>query len=126
MPINYTKYPPDWEERRKRILKRANNCCEKCGVANGILVYSVKLYGGGHEWFMWRNQAEAMARCLWKIENVGEPIVRLVKVVLTIAHLDHDEENWNVEDERLEAMCQLCHLQYDIKEKLRRIKVKTQ
>ena len=43
-----------------------------------------------------------------------------VKVVLTIAHLDHDETNPNPNLDRLKALCQLCHLQYDAKEKYRR------
>lgn len=36
-----------------------------------------------------------------------------IKVVLTIAHLDHDPDNWDVEDERLAALCQKCHMNYD-------------
>ena len=44
-----------------------------------------------------------------------------VKVVLTVAHLDHDEENHEVKDERLAALCQWCHLNYDAKEKYRRM-----
>lgn len=43
-----------------------------------------------------------------------------VKVVLTIAHLDHDETNWNVKIDRLRALCQRCHLQYDAAEKKKR------
>ena len=35
------------------------------------------------------------------------------KVILTIAHLDHDPENWKVSDERLRSLCQKCHLGYD-------------
>jgi hypothetical protein len=46
------------------------------------------------------------------------------KVILTIAHLDHDEENHNVKDDRLKAMCQRCHLRYDAPEKARRRKSK--
>jgi 5-methylcytosine-specific restriction endonuclease McrA len=42
------------------------------------------------------------------------------KIVLTIAHLDHDEENRNVSYHRLRALCQRCHLRYDAKEKARR------
>jgi hypothetical protein len=42
-------------------------------------------------------------------------------VVLTIAHLDHDELNHEVKDERLKALCQHCHLNYDAKEKYRRV-----
>ena len=36
------------------------------------------------------------------------------KVVLTIAHLDHDSDNWNVKLDRLKALCQGCHLKYDL------------
>lgn len=35
-------------------------------------------------------------------------------VVLTIAHLDHDKENHEVSDDRLKALCQRCHLKYDL------------
>ena len=35
------------------------------------------------------------------------------KVVLTVAHLDHNGQN--VEDENLRALCQKCHLTYDAK-----------
>lgn len=36
------------------------------------------------------------------------------KVILTIAHLDHDADNQNVKDDRLAALCQACHLKYDL------------
>jgi 5-methylcytosine-specific restriction endonuclease McrA len=36
------------------------------------------------------------------------------KVILTVAHLDHDSQNHNVQDERLAALCQACHLKYDL------------
>jgi len=49
------------------------------------------------------------------------PSPKPVKVVLTVAHLDHDETNHQVTDDRLKAMCQLCHLRYDAKEKYRRV-----
>lgn len=47
---------------------------------------------------------------------------RQVKVVLTVAHLDHDECNHAVQLDRLKALCQLCHLRYDAAEKARRRK----
>lgn len=72
------KYPPNWySEIRPRILKRAGNKCELCGIKN----YALSKRG--------------------------------TKVILTIAHLDHDPENWEVKDERLMALCQACHLNYD-------------
>lgn len=112
MPIDYNKYPKDWKEIRERILKRSKNKCECCGLENHIVVSSYKKEGKTvwveHDLTQWMR-----ANC-----------PKRVKVVLTIAHLDHDEENHNVKDNRLKAMCQLCHLRYDSEEKKRRLKDK--
>ena len=35
------------------------------------------------------------------------------RIVLTVAHLDHQPENCS--DSNLKAMCQRCHLRYDVK-----------
>ena len=55
MPINYSKYPPNWKtEIRPRILKRANNRCEFCGIKNYTVVQYVdgmRIYGGGNEYW---------------------------------------------------------------------------
>lgn len=110
MPINYKKYPKNWKEIRKRILNRAKDKCECCGLQNHSMVSSVK---------------DAQGKVHWLIQDYGawmrsgQP--KRVKVVLTIAHLDHDETNHNVTDDRLKAMCQICHLRYDAKEKKRRL-----
>lgn len=37
---------------------------------------------------------------------------KLIKIVLTIAHLDHDPTNNNRKN--LKALCQRCHNRYDI------------
>jgi len=116
MPINYNKYPPNWKrEIRPRIMKRANNTCEYegCTFKHLQLVYR----GKKNNRIYWYNTLdEAIKEC-------GEFLVFKdpVKVVLTIAHLDHDETNWNVSDDRLKAMCQLHHCRYDAKEKYRRV-----
>lgn len=47
--------------------------------------------------------------------------LKKVKVVLTISHTDHDENNHAVQLDRLKALCQVCHLRYDAEEKYRRI-----
>lgn len=119
MPIDYKKYPPDWEQTRQRILMRANDSCEFCGLENGQTVWSVPFrikedgkYKARKIWFSNSEDAHREAR--------GKVEVKAVKVVLTVAHLDHDEDNWEVEDERLYASCQACHLRYDITEKQRR------
>lgn len=33
-PENRNRYPKNWKKIREDILKRANNCCEFCGVEN--------------------------------------------------------------------------------------------
>lgn len=37
---------------------------------------------------------------------------KIIKIVLTVAHLDHNPQNCNPEN--LRALCQKCHLTYDI------------
>ncbi len=116
MPIDYARYPPDWNERRKRILTRANHCCEFCGISNGF----VRVTWSEDERVL-NPDAIHFNLDLWSLENwlIDVPC-SVVKIVLTIAHLDHDEENWDVKDERLAALCQRCHLRYDAPEKARR------
>lgn len=122
MSIDYKRYPPNWKEIRERILKRSKNKCEVCGLKNKSLVYSVRYYirhnqGYSYRVIWFRSKQDALRECLhYKIETK--------RVVLTIAHLDHDETNWNITEHRLKAMCQVCHLRYDAKEKVRRVKEK--
>lgn len=124
MPVDYKKYPPDWEATRQRILLRANNQCEFCSLKNGQTVYSVP--------FLVTSSKKLKQRMIW-FSNFDDAYrecgdtkkIKTVTVVLTIAHLDHDENNWEVEDDRLHAACQLCHLRYDTKEKQKRINTKT-
>lgn len=114
MPIDYKNYPPNWlTEIRPRILKRAKNRCEfdGCDFEHGEKVWSIK---------------QRKKPTLWKrvldeeTANIKLAVVKIVKVVITIAHLDHDEGNLEVKDERLKAACQMCHLRYDAEEKKKR------
>lgn len=119
MPIDYTKYPENWlSEIRPRIMLRANNCCENCGLEHGQIIFAIKL------WI--KENGRYQLRSLWfrdkrDATRENEYTVKEVKVVLTIAHLDHDETNHDVADDRLKALCQVCHLRYDAKEKYRRV-----
>ena len=100
MPCDYSIYPPDWPERRRRILERAGNCCEGCGLPNHSYVNRI-----------------TRELCLQDEDEA-------IKIVLTIAHLDHDPQNWNVEDERLRAWCQKCHNAYDARERRKHMREK--
>lgn len=123
MPIDYSRYPPTWKkEIVPAVLLRADNKCECCGLENKSTVYCIKLWVKEEVAY----QPRYKQRSIWfrseqdANREVSFGRVQTVKVVLTIAHLDHDEENWNVSIDRLKAMCQLCHLRYDAKEKYRR------
>ena len=129
MPIDYKRYPPNWlKEIRPRIMQRANNTCEceGCNFKHLEEVWAVKHKGKTTGWFRDFEEANIQPKTIeskrnkksGKVELVPNP--KKVKIVLTIAHLDHDEANHDVSDERLMAMCQLCHLRYDAKEKYRR------
>ncbi len=90
MPIDYREYPKDWPEIRARILDRAENKCECTGEC-------------GRDHF---------GRC--NARNYSPSRYSGKQVILTIAHLDHDHKNHDVTDDRLKAMCQGCHLSYDM------------
>jgi 5-methylcytosine-specific restriction endonuclease McrA len=141
---------PEWEETRRRILKRAQNKCEFCGKPNGKLVYVTR--DGTGRW----NQALANAyrstrvlvkrllneiprskkkedlafRTIWcwfggdgqslelafppgdnSLQTPESGYIYLIKVVLTIMHLNHTPGDDR--DENLKAGCQRCHLNYD-------------
>lgn len=124
MPIDYKRYPRNWlNEIRPRIMQRANNTCEQdgCDFKHLEEVWAVKRKGRTTGWY--RDYEVAKLQPITQEMKNGKliPNPKKVKVVLTIAHLDHDETNENVTDERLKAMCQLCHLRYDAKEKYRRV-----
>lgn len=117
-PSERARYPRNWREISARIRERAGNRCEctsecgdthrddvdkpgRCNAPNGALIirdrhepeiYTVHPPCGG---------------CIG-----GEPdCMRAIRVVLTVAHLDHTPEN--CADENLLAMCQRCHLKLD-------------
>lgn len=108
MPIDYRKYPEDWKTRiRPDILRRANNRCEICGVENGSLV--------------WRERV-VMRFNYGPLGRGGVRMGQYVKVVLTIAHLDHNVKNNDYSN--LKALCQKCHLALDQEQHRRNAAVK--
>ncbi len=115
-PENLDRYPADWPWIRARILRRAGNCCERCGVANQAI--------GGRDrdgTFMPAVPDEIMTRLRWPELGtwswccLGErwEKLRIIRIILTIAHLDHVVENCS--DDNLRALCQRCHLAHDAK-----------
>lgn len=103
MPIDYKLYPKNWKsEIRLAILKRANNKCELCGLENYAIGYR---YNNN-----WHPIEHSCAGDVVAEDARGNGI-KTIKIVLTIAHLDHDITNNDYSN--LKAMCQKCHLNYD-------------
>ncbi|MCP4540405.1 MAG: hypothetical protein GY832_24975 [Chloroflexi bacterium] len=85
MPMDKRKYPKDWTEISRRIrFGRAGGRCEG---------------------------SPAYPDCRAK-HGKPHPVTGS-KVVLTVAHLDHD--TGHNDPGNLQAMCQRCHLTYDAK-----------
>jgi len=114
MPVDYSKYPPNWKtEIVPAILARAGDRCEFCGLKNGSYVWSFKVD------LQENSTGKKYTTTLWSLDkrqyNMFKSArgLKRVKVILTVAHLDHDPENWEVTVDRLKALCQRCHFQYD-------------
>lgn len=122
MPIDYSRYPSDWQAIRERIMERATAPdgvarCEWCGVENHALIQRDPRNGERY-------------RVLGDMEAEGAVLdgERVTLVVLTIAHLGtghpdgrpgdrHDKHDCR--DENLAALCQRCHLLYDLDDHIR-------
>lgn len=122
MPIrheNKARYPADWKAISKRIRDKAGNRCEQCGVENGRMIYR-----GSHEMMpAWRYADDPvfvssrspfdgsdLPGTSW--DDFDKRKGDAVRVVLTVAHLNHTPED--CADENLRAWCQRCHLAYDM------------
>ena len=104
MPIDYKEYHPEWKTKiRPDILERDKHCCKFCGVKNHSIIH--RTGKGMFEWVYWPEGMESEA---WTLDGL-----KSTKIVLTIAHLDHDKTNNDYDN--LAALCQKCHLGIDLK-----------
>jgi len=114
-PENRARYPADWLRIRERVMRRAQNKCEECGVPNYQL-------GGRTRDGRWHKALPLGERALrlewpspgthaWCSDGKHEALLRIVKIVCTTAHLDHTPEN--CDNSNLRFWCQRCHLLYD-------------
>lgn len=94
--MNYKDYPKNWKFISKEIRERSNGRCECdgiCGLHNGQDL--IDTYNG---------------RC--RELNGSAGLFMRGKVVLTVAHLCHKPKC--ARRAHLRAMCQRCHLRYDM------------
>jgi hypothetical protein len=90
MPVDIRKYPAAWKQIVARVRERSKGQCECVGECG---LHTDKRYG----------------RC---IERDGQKAhFAKGKVILTTAHLCHDESCERMD--HLRHFCQRCHLRYD-------------
>jgi hypothetical protein len=105
MPIkDWSKYPKDWKQIRQRILEREGHKCKICGVEN----YNIGYRDENSVW----HPIEQSCQGDVDAEDVKREGYKIIKIVLTIAHLNHDTTDNR--DENLAALCQLHHIRHDI------------
>lgn len=109
MPCDYSKYPANWfTEIRPRILARADNRCERCGLENHA--YVVRGEGAS---ILFSSKEKCDVLLALTIANG----LKCTKIVLTIAHVGETKhDKMDCRDEVLLALCQRCHLLEDMDE----------
>lgn len=100
---------------RPRILARAKDRCENCRKRNHWRVITRTEPGEAMYWCalgsaVWRDETGEKLNRAQTREIFGLPL-RTIRVVLTVAHLNHDPADNR--DENLRALCQWCHLHHD-------------
>jgi len=114
MPFDYSKYPKNWKsEIRPAVLLRAENKCECCKVPNSTWVCrgkwgEIPVYQDDDCYVY---SAIDGTKITQTYMGDLDGTTTFSKIVLTIAHLDHDTTNNDMGN--LKAMCQRCHLNYD-------------
>lgn len=135
-PENRHRYPANWPEIRAAILERAGHRCEhseapghRCGARHRALGY----WREGELWRLPQGFDHLQRRILHfeplsqalRESGVDKPMtlktaegsLKIIRVILTIAHLDHTPEN--CDPENLRALCQRHHLAYDAEHHVR-------
>lgn len=120
-PENRGRYPAEWKtEIVPAIRARSGNRCEEvtCGVANYALggrlpdgrFLPAAPSGTDGLRFTWPKPGEYG----WCDDGERREVLRIIRIVLTVAHLDHDDLGTR-DLTRLRHWCQRCHNRYDAK-----------
>lgn len=108
-PENRARYPKDWPVIRHRILLRAHHRCEHPGCK---AEHRALGYWREDEWVrLPRSLRDAGVDKPTSIDCADGTTLKIIRIILTIAHLDHTPEN--CADDNLRAWCQRHHLAYD-------------
>lgn len=114
-------YGADWKKQiRPRILKRDQNRCTNCGKPNHATVRQIVDRAARRMWwFEFDPQTiviilrDQHGRIVGVVDELPPLDSYSVRIVLTIAHLNHDPSD--MRDENLAALCQWCHLNHELR-----------
>lgn len=120
MPFDKSRYPANWKDISRRIRERSGGKCEctgqcgvrhlpRCNAPNGEWIWRGAVQWWTLDEFQFNDETprRMVVGGVW-----GGEEIRATKVVLTVAHLNHTPSDCR--DENLLAMCQACHLRYDL------------
>lgn len=110
MPMDLSKYPPNWKKIATQIKNEAGWICQQCDRPCRKPKQPWMDFVEGLQETEWYNQT-----CDEVSDDSGLStlIERPQRFTLTVAHLDHNTQN-NRRD-NLKALCSGCHLRYDAK-----------
>ncbi|MEM8611176.1 MAG: hypothetical protein AAGF93_04080 [Cyanobacteria bacterium P01_H01_bin.105] len=109
MPMDRSLYPENWDELALAIKTEANWRCTECGRP-------CRHPGESPEDAIVRIERSNHPKVseLWDVVEDAEPVARLGRFKLTVAHLDH--EPGNCDRNNLKSLCAPCHGTYDLKQ----------
>lgn len=111
-PENKDRYPKDWPQISKAIREAAGNKCQKCGAPNGETVLRGCGIFDGTYMLPHGEIHDAETGAFLGLSRGSEYTWKnAARIVLTVAHLDHQPENCGPSN--LRAWCQRCHNAYD-------------
>lgn len=124
MPMQRERYPDNWEQISEYIrFERAGNKCEWCGIPNGV---DIMRNPDNPAEYLYLNEHEEHCTPDGSPVRLSElPFIadKYTRVVLTVAHLGAPHDNgrpgdkhdkMDIRPENLAALCQRCHLIYDL------------
>jgi hypothetical protein len=117
------RYPADWPRIREAILVRADDACETCRAPNGVVIVRGEVRDVGTYMLDDGEVRDAETGAVRGRARGSEYVGRYVRIILTVAHLDHDEAN--NDPSNLAALCQLHHLRHDRADNARRRRANT-
>jgi hypothetical protein len=124
MPVDMKRYPKDWNAISRRIKEREGWKCKFCGVRHGAWGWR-EANGDFVEAKIGPLKDAGFDRPPFTIACSDGRSRKIVEIILTVAHLGEAKvdgspgdkhDKFDCRDENLAALCQRCHLRYDIAE----------